>query len=150
MPIRIPTDVPAHRPSVGADPTNMGSLMPPRIVKPYTYKGTGFDTLTPHLDEDWERGRGAPMPESRKRKGRARTRKPKPRPAFRPRLGDPRHPDHHRYYKSHARTEPERIDGAIPMPAPPPPPELPRKIRTTPGWQPMTGADIDALLDELG
>lgn len=171
----VPADVPIHRATVGADPTNMGNRQPDRFhdgFKPYVYRGTGVDTLTPHIGEDWERGKGAPEPESMTRK-RAKSRKRKsqwlkdkqarrreaaaareralnrqrykprlypyygpehvlePPPEFEPepeeqyRLGDPRHPDHERYYGNR------------------------KPARPAPGWQPTTGADIDALLDAL-
>lgn len=175
----VPADVPIHRATVGADPTNMGNRQPDRFhdgFKPYVYRGTGVDTLTPHIGEDWERGKGAPEPESitrkrtksRKRKSRKQSqwlrdkiarreealaasfrareraraqsyraqltasdermlaeRGYEPEPEEQYRLGDPRHPDHERYYGNR------------------------KPARPAPGWQPTTGADIDALLDAL-
>lgn len=127
---------------------------------PYTYKGTGFDTLTPHLDEDWERGKGKPMPESKKAKMRGprkrKPRNPKPKPRsdyYRPRLGDPAHPDHYRYYPE---PEPDPFadifDEVADMPTGDAPEPFKRKpvVRPAPGWTPTTGADIDAWMEEFG
>lgn len=42
----------------------------------------------------------------------------------------------------------DNLDVEIPEPAPPPP--RPRKqARPSPGWKPLAGADLDALLDEI-
>lgn len=162
MGARVPADVPLHRPSVGADPTNMGNRQPDNFYenfKPYVYRGCGIDTLTAHLGEDLVRDeilrRAAEAREARKArpKPKPKARKPKARKPYKPRLypyygpehvlepptepepeperfrlGDPRHPDHAKYYRSKPRRYP---------------------VRPAEGWQPTTGDDIDALLDEL-
>lgn len=43
--MRIPSDVPVHRPSVGAMAVTSGSQMPAKIAKPYVYRGTGEDQI---------------------------------------------------------------------------------------------------------
>ena len=152
MIVRVPADVPIHRASVGADPTNMGNRQPDNFhdnFKPYVYRGLGFDLLTPELGEDWERGTGAPPPSRPK---------PKPKPKPRKARASRRRPRLYPYYG------PEHV-----LPPPPPPseprpfdimdettwgnlPRLPkpkRKVRPTPGWEPMKGDDIDALLNDL-
>lgn len=149
MIVCVPADVPIHRASVGADPTNMGNRQPDNFhdnFKPYVYRGLGFDLLTPELGEDWERGTGAPPPN-----------RPKPKPKPRKR----------KKRMTHAQVR-ERIHGPSFLPPPPPSeprpfdimdentwgnlPRLPkpeRKVRPTPGWEPMKGDDIDALLNDL-
>jgi hypothetical protein len=124
------------------------------VTKPYFYRGTGVDTLTPNLGEDWERGKGEPEPATTttkriKSKPQPRRRRRKPRNRYwrepgppQYRLGDRRHPEHHLYYKS----DPQPLG---PEPEPEPIPTRPTKpVRPAPGWEPTKGVDIDAWLEE--
>lgn len=128
MKVRVPPDVPLHR-SVVADPTNMGNSQPDRFYegfKPYVYRGTGFDILTPQLGEDAVRFKPKPKPKRKKAKPY--------KPRFYPYYG----PEH--VLEPPPEFEPERYR---------PEPQQDRPIRPSPGWQPMKGSDIDALLDDL-
>lgn len=172
LPMGTFSDVPVHRGVVGAAHITMGSQEPDNFYenfKPYVYRGTGVDTLTPELGEDWSRAEYEAAPKPKRYRKRKAKPKPKPRkyhwddprharhwdnstapvpPEPRYRIGDRRHPEHHIYYKSHPQPlgpepEPELELELEPEPLPA------RPIRPAPGWQPMTGADIDALLEEL-
>lgn len=100
------------------------------LFKRYTYKGTGEDTLTAHMD--------APKPKpKRKPQPTAYERRPKPK--------------RKRFWK------PEPVYYTVPEPPPEPKfptdieplPRPPRVIRPAPGWEPMSGAELDRLFDEL-
>lgn len=157
--VRIPDDVPIHRPSVGAMSVTMGSQAPDnfdRNFKPYVYRGTGEDTLTPHLGEDWARGEGQPEPETARKRKRKRTRTRKPKrythAQVRERIDAAAYRKYQRQRGRFVAEEYElvRVDGAIPLPAPPTPPSLPRKIRSHPDWKPLSSSDIDDIMADLG
>jgi len=125
------SDVPTSRGRVGAMGWS-GSLLPDKeLTKRYVYRGTGEDTLTPDLPE--------PKPKPRKRKRR----KVKPRP---------NHYWANRFVPPSGWVPPKPVldlapDSQEPTPEPSPPP--PRPMRPAPDWTPLTGADVDELLETL-
>ena len=135
-------DIPIQREPVGAMRITSGSGCQPDNFhdgfRPYVYRGTGVDTLTPDLVDY------PAKPKPRKRKAK----KSKPRQEWRPRLGDRRHPEHHLYYALAPEDEEpdpfEFLETESVTPARPA-----RPARPSPGWQPTSGLDIDALLAEL-
>lgn len=149
-------DVPVHRDSVGG--MALGSATNEHLFRPYTYRGFGVDLLTPELGEDMARAEYEAKPKPKPRKKRKRMTHAQVREKiYQPRLGDRRHPEHHLYYKSDPQPfgpEPEPVDLDALMTELDSGPELerwskPKIVRASPGWQPMTGSDIDSLLAEL-
>ncbi len=152
-------DVPVQRGVVGAVSPTMGSRQPDHFLDGFTayvYRGTGEDTLTAHLD-------------AQPRVKKAKTRKPKPRKPrseWRPRLSNPRHPDHDRYYRTPPKyhvDDPRHPDYERNHPnsdvvfletepeAEPEPKVLRRSttLRPSPDWQPAKGVDIDTWMEEF-
>lgn len=128
----VPADVPIHRPSVGAMSVASGNLMPDTF-KPYVYRGTGEDTLTPFMFM------APPKPKKRKaRRVPERSYWRKPRDP-RPRMG--------RKHKYPALPDPPYAPATYSHEPDPWP--WKEKIRPAPGWKPMTGADIEDLLEGL-
>lgn len=154
LPMGTFLDVPVQRGVVRAAST-LGNLQPDRFhdgFKAYVYRGTGFDTLTPDLDDY------PAKPKPRKRKPKKRKpqsewmrNKQAARQEARYRIGDRRHPEHHLYYRSHPQPlgpepEPDPFEFLETEPEPPSRPPA----RPAPGWKPTTGTDIDAWMDEYG
>jgi hypothetical protein len=135
-------DVPVERSSVGAMGW-MGNPYPDRFLetfKPYVYRGTGEDTLTPELNMP------GPL---------AKPRKPKPRLAQNRRKPKPRRKHYHRHTWVYTpppvyvepEPEPEPLDEGEKFPAYVP--ALPTVLRPAPGWEPTSGAELEALLEEM-
>lgn len=147
----IPADVPIHRPSVGAMAVTTGSQMPAKITKPYVYRGTGEDTLTPEPFKE-------PAKPKSKRKSR---RKPKPRVDYKRlrrletqrRLAAQQARD--REWQRQRFQKPAKPLPPLPLPEigeddpEPTTPSWVRKPKPAPGWKPMTGADLLDDLDDL-
>ena len=119
-------DVPIERDRISAMGAGSRQITRHSLFKPYVYRGWGID-----LFEDLPSVRTEPAPK-RKRK---RKRKPRSRYHWTP-------PEH--------KPEPEPKIEHKPEHKPEPEPKTEHKpIRPSPGWQPMTGADLDALFDEV-
>lgn len=128
-------DVPIERDSIGA--MRMG-LESPWPINWYVYRGTGVD----QFPETYE-----PKPKPKPRPKQPR----KPRPRRKPldiqdtsTWGNWRRPPPP---EPRVRKKP---GGVHYIKRPPPPEPKPRRLRPAPGWQPLQGADIDALLDTIG
>lgn len=135
------TDIPIERASLGAMGINAAPESPAPF-RPYVYRGKGYDLLEgPPLE---------PLPKTKpKRKYKKRKRRVRDRyhwaPVVREWHDEPE--PHTRYWTD---------DNGQEIPGPPehqPDPfehlNLPKPIRPAEGWKPMTGADIDALLEGL-
>lgn len=159
----LPSDVPVHRPSVGAMAVTTGSQMPAKISRPYVYRGTGEDQF-PETDYETQRER-----ERRERKRRQererrakeqrakrvaaerernRQRREREREAHRARVAAKRAAgwkpgDEGRATLAKRRAEQaaerERIKAERKALAP----------RPAKGWQPLKGEDIESLLEGL-
>lgn len=134
----IPTDVPIHRPSVGAMAVTTGSQMPAKVTKPYVYRGTGEDMLTPDPPKPTPKPKRKPRAETRPRPKRARASRRRPR-EWNGRFWKPAKPLPPLPLPEVGEEDPE----------PPPSPSWMRKPRPAPGWKPMTGADLLDDLDDL-
>lgn len=148
-PVADTSDIPIQRDSIGA----MSLTRPSDTFKPYVYRGTGEDTLTPRMGL-------APKP---RKKAKKRKPKPKPKPQVsywdtsegKQRIADMRkrrteakrrralaaHDEREWRQKRKAEKSNERMMIA------------PARFRKHPvaaeGWEPMTGADLDDLFAAL-
>mgnify|MGYP003451889077 CR=1 FL=1 len=109
------------------------------MFKPYVYKGTGEDTLTAHLDQPKPRAKPKPLDPERvraaniKRHGAKRPGKPK---KYKKRKR------HHVWTPAPAPVAEPKFPTEVPaLP--------PRKPRPAPGWEPMSGAELLDLMEEL-
>lgn len=155
----VPTDVPVHRESVGAMAVTAGSQMPPKMPKPYVYRGTGEDQFPetrmwggdpkpkPTRAEQAEARRQ--KKEARQRRAdRLRTKRERERQAHRDRIDAKRAAGWKPGDEGRAAMAKRRARDAAER-------EARRKAafahapRPAPGWQPLAGDDLDALLAEL-
>lgn len=140
----------------------MGSQMPPKITKPYVYRGTGEDQFPETAPPPEPPKPKAPTAEEYRTRERERAREvarmkraaAKRRQRYRPVLDIQNTSTWGNWRKPPFKPEPEPVflddlDIEQESPPEPPPPEVPRKpAHPAPGWKPMTGADLDSLLDE--
>lgn len=129
----LPSDVVVNGRVVGGTrvPGAASEYPVPYDFKPYVYRGTGEDTLTPHWDEP------KPTP-----KRRAPRRRPKPQQKPQP----PRNPKPENVLrwaprKASVDLAPAKWVEPLPKPTVTPTP--------SPGWRPSSGAEIELLLIEL-
>lgn len=151
-----------------------GTLMPPKVTRPYVYRGTGEDqfpettplpppaepkglTAEEYKTREKERKKEVARMKRAAAKRRLRYCRPvvdiedistwgnrKPKPVYLDHLDiEPFKPEPEPVYLDRIEVEPE--------PEPEPKPWVPprRPARPAPGWQPLAGADLDSLLDEL-
>lgn len=162
----IPSDVPIHRPSVGAMAVTTGSQMPARVDKPYIYRGTGEDQFPE--TRDWggdpkpkptkaqlaEKRRLAKVARQRRadrlraKRERARQRREREREAHRLRLEAKRAAGWIPGDEGRAAAAKRRAERAAEREAARQA-RLARAPRPAPGWKPLTGDDIDDLLNDL-
>lgn len=141
-----------------------GSQMPPKITRPYVYRGTGedqFPETAPPPPEPKPKGLTAEEYTTRERErkrevARMKRAAAKRRQRYRPvDIEDTATWGNWRHFKP--VPEPVFLDNldieAVPIetpePALPPPLRWQRPSRPAPGWKPLAGADLDSLLDEL-
>ena len=128
------TGIPLHRPSVRAMGLAMGSQMPSElwITKSYVYRGTGVDIY------EEAKPTPKPKPQPKVEKPKPPIRKPRPKakrikePGYRP--GD----------EGRAAIA-RRIESRVP-PNRETPTHWTKSIRPAPGFTPLTGEDLEALL----
>lgn len=123
-------DVPIERDSIGAMAVAAGVLAPYRhgAFKPYVYRGTGVDIYENVV----------PLPAPKPKRKPKRKPKPKPRPTPRPRYYPPPAPA-----PEPVPEQQEKFPKVVPEVERPPIPVRPAK-----GWEPMSGAELEALLSE--
>jgi hypothetical protein len=136
-PVGSMADIPIERPSVGG--MGMNAVPMPRF-KPYVYRGTGEDQY-PQYDPDY---RPKPPPKPKPEPRPERRPKPKPKRKRKPRPKGPRHlhcwaPMPEWFYPK-AEPEPNPFEHL----------NLPKPMRPSPGWKPLSGDDLDAMLNEIG
>jgi hypothetical protein len=163
----IPTDVPIHRPSVGAMAVTTGSQMPPKISKPYLYRGTGEDQFPE--TQGWggdpkQRPTKAELAERRRKKQVARQRRADRLRAKRERNRQRREREREEHL---ARMEAKRAagwkpgdEGRVTLAKRRAERAAEREAaraaraaqapRPAEGWKPTSGADIDDILSEIG
>lgn len=137
-----PTDVPVHRPSVGAMAVTAGSQTP-STTRLYVYRGTGVDQFEPRPAP---RPKPKPMPRPRPRRKRRSKPRPQPQPA-----------DFAVALDAAERARRMLAEIEKPEPEPEPAPDLVHAVKVrrrgsiapAPDWKPSTGADLDEWLAEL-
>lgn len=144
----IPTDVPIHRPSVGAMKVTQGVEVEGYVFKPYVYRGKGYDIY----DDEWtEKLKRRWTDDQRKTAQKRRSEKRKVEEA-RYREEWRKRKVENEIFWSKKRAEHERakrwtIEARANRYRMKP---APRNIRPAQGWSPTTGEDIEKILDEIG
>lgn len=160
MCVRYPTDVPIHRGSVGA----MAISGPPATdytFKPYVYRGTGIDEIEEREKEAIKAKAKAKIVKAKKARARKST-----KPLLRP---HDMHVSRWRRHQAAVEWELRRLEREAQreqaarkwaevnewieetgwVPRRKSSPRDPRTVRPSAGWKPMTGADIESLLESM-
>ena len=165
-----PSDVPIHRPSVGAMAVTTGSQMPPKITRPYVYRGTGEDQFpetdqeridlsppkveAPTVEEYRQRQRESEKARAREVARMKRNAKKRKSAQWAVEARERREAQREAamldeirraVVRGHKRRKIKTVKTILD-----PPRQYRAHVRPAPEWRPLAGADLDRLLDEIG